>query len=128
MSSVREMVTAAKASIENLTPDEVAAEVDDGEVLLVDVREPAETVRGFIPTAVFAPRGILEFCADATTTRHLAPFVPDQRVIVYSATGSRSALAAASLQDLGYRDVAHLDGGYQRWLDEGWPVLSETNE
>lgn len=123
MASVQEMIMAAKAGVENLSPAEVAAEVDEGDVLLVDVREPAETVDGFIPTAVFAPRGMLEFYADATSPHHMAWFQPDQRIIVYSATGSRSALAAAGLQDLGYRDVAHLDGGYQRWLDEEWPVL-----
>lgn len=128
MSSAQEMITAAKANIENLTPEEVAAEVEGGEVLLLDVREPPETARGFIPTALFAPRGILEFCTDVTSPHHIPALVPDQRVIVYSASGSRSALAAARLQDLGYRDVAHLDGGYRRWLDEGWAVLSETAE
>jgi rhodanese-related sulfurtransferase len=123
MTSVKELVTAARAGIENLTPAEVAAEVDEGEVLLVDVREPGETLKGVIPTAVLAPRGMLEFYADGTASQHLAGFEPARRLIVYSASGSRSALAAASLQDLGYRDVAHLDGGYRRWLDDGWPVL-----
>lgn len=126
MTSVKELITAARAGIENLTPAEVAAEVDEGDVLLVDVREPSETMNGFIPTAVFAPRGMLEFYADATSPHHMAVFDPGLRVIVYSATGSRSALAAGSLQDLGYRDVAHLDGGYQRWLDDEWPVLPLT--
>jgi len=125
MTGVRELVTAARAGIENLTPAEVAAEVDDGdgEVLLVDVREPAETRNGIIPTAVLAPRGMLEFYADATTPHHLPWFQTHRRVIVYSTAGSRSALAAATLVNLGYHDVAHLDGGYQRWLADGWPVL-----
>jgi rhodanese-related sulfurtransferase len=117
------MVTAARAGIENLTSAELAAEVDESEVLLVDVREPGETRNGIIPTAVLAPRGMLEFYADATSPNHMAAFDPGRRLIIYSATGSRSALAAASLQDLGYRDVAHLDGGYRRWLDDGWPVF-----
>jgi rhodanese-related sulfurtransferase len=127
MTRVQELVTAAKAGIENLTPAEVAAEVDDGEVLLVDVREPAETMNGIIPTAVLAPRGLLEFYADAMAPYHMAAFDPGRRLIVYSAAGSRSALAAVSLQDLGYRDVAHLDGGYRRWLADGWPVLLLTS-
>jgi rhodanese-related sulfurtransferase len=127
MTSVKELITAAKAGIENLTPAEVAAEVDEGEALLVDVREPAETMNGIIPTAVLAPRGTLELYADATTPHHMAAFEPFRRLIVYSAAGSRSALAAASLEDLGYRDVAHLQGGYQRWLDDGWPVLPLTS-
>ncbi|MGH3949873.1 MAG: rhodanese-like domain-containing protein [Pseudonocardiaceae bacterium] len=123
MTSVKEMITAAKAGIENLSPAEVAAEVDEGEVLLVDVREPAETAGGIIPTAVLAPRGMLEFYADAASPYFNEAFAPSRRVIVYCAAGSRSALAAASLQHLGYRDVAHLDGGLKRWLDEGWPTL-----
>lgn len=123
MSRLRELVTAAKAGIENLTPAEAAGEIDESGVLLVDVREPAETTGGIIPTAVLTPRGMLEFHADPTSPEHRPWFTPGRRVIVYSAGGSRSALAAASLQLLGYRDVAHLDGGYQRWVDEGLPVF-----
>lgn len=126
MSKVKEMITAAKAGIENLTPAELAAEVDEGDVLLVDVREPAETVDGIIPTAVLTPRGMLEFHADVTTPDHQEWFEPGRRVIVYCADGERSALAAASLQHLGYRDVGHLEGGFRRWLHEGWPTLPPT--
>jgi rhodanese-related sulfurtransferase/uncharacterized OsmC-like protein len=125
MTGVMEMVAAARAGIENLTPAEVADEADRGDVLLVDLREPHETANGVIPGALSAPRGMLEFHADPATPYHLDGFDPGRRVIVYCASGSRSALAAKSLQDLGYGDVAHLAGGLTRWVDESRPLNAE---
>ena len=123
MASVKDMVAAAKAGIENLNPDEVADELEKGDVLLVDLREPAEIAGGVISGAVVAPRGMLEFHADPSTPYHLEGFEPDRRVIVYCAAGSRSALGAAALQELGYRDVAHLEGGFKAWVEQGHPVV-----
>ncbi|MPY91829.1 MAG: rhodanese-like domain-containing protein [Acidimicrobiia bacterium] len=122
MASVMEMVAAAKAGIENLTPAEVAGEIGRGDVLVVDLREPGETAAGVLPGAVLAPRGMLEFHADPATPYHLDGFDPGRRVIVYCASGSRSALGAKSLQDLGYHDVAHLEGGFKAWSEQGHPV------
>jgi rhodanese-related sulfurtransferase len=124
MTGVKEMVTAAKAGIENLAPADVAAELERADALLVDVREPGETAHGVIPGAVLVPRGMLEFHADGASPYHLDGFDPGRRVILYCAAGSRSALAARSLQELGYRDVAHLHGGFTAWLDEGRPVVA----
>ncbi|WP_218601432.1 rhodanese-like domain-containing protein [Pseudonocardia abyssalis] len=124
MSGVEEMVIAAKAGIENLAAADAAAELEHADALLVDVREPCETVRGVIPGAVLVPRGMLEFRADSATAHHLDGFDPGRRVILYCATGSRSALAACSLQELGYRDVAHLRGGFTAWLHDGRPVAA----
>lgn len=122
MATAMEMVTAAKAVIENLAPADVLAELERGDVLVVDVREPAEMADGVLPGAVHAPRGMLEFHADAATPYHIAGFDPARRVILYCAAGARSALAVRTLQALGYRDVAHLDGGFKRWREEGHPV------
>jgi rhodanese-related sulfurtransferase len=124
MTGVKDMVIAARAGIENLAPADVAEELDRPGVLLVDVREPGETAHGFISGAVLVPRGMLEFHADGASPYHLDGFDPDRRVILYCATGSRSALAARSLQELGYRDVAHLHGGLTGWLHEGRPVTA----
>lgn len=95
MTTVKELVIAAKAGIENLTPAEAAAEIDEGDVLLLDVREPEETARGIIPSAILVPRGTLEFAADPRSPAHVQALDPGLRVIVYSSDGARSALAAA---------------------------------
>lgn len=126
MTPIQFMVAAVKARIENLTPAQVAAELEDPFVLLVDVREPAETAYGGIPGAVNIPRGMLEFSADHGSPYHVEGFVPGRRVIVYCSAGSRSALAVRSLQELGYRDVAHLDGGLKAWVDAGRPLTGPT--
>lgn len=121
-----EMVAAAKAGIENLTTEQVAAELAQNDVVLVDLREPTETAdKGVIPGAVKAPRGMLEFHADPTSPYHLEPLDPGRRTILYCASGGRSALAVETLQALGYGDVAHLDGGFDTWVEQGRPVAQE---
>lgn len=118
------MVMAAKATIENLTTEQVADELA-GDVVLVDLREPTETAKGIIPGAVEAPRGMLEFHADPTSPYHLEALDPGRRTILYCASGGRSALAARTLAELGYADVAHLDGGFNAWAEQGRPVARE---
>ncbi len=124
MVSVMELVRVAKEQVENLGPEEVAAEMAAGEVVLVDTREAHELAGGVIPGALHAPRGMLEFHADPGTKYHLKELQPDHRVIVYCAAGSRSALAAKALTELGYRNVAHLDGGIAAWQQEGRPLAA----
>jgi rhodanese-related sulfurtransferase len=117
------LVAEAKAQIENLSPQEVAAELQGGDALLVDLREPGERVEnGVIRGAVHAPRGMLEFYADPTSAYHRAEFAPDRRTILYCASGGRSALAAETLQELGYTQVAHLNGGLKAWREAGLAV------
>ena len=118
------MVMAAKATIENLTTEQVAGELA-GDVVLVDLREPTETAKGIIPGAVAAPRGMLEFHADPTSPYHLDELDPGRRTILYCASGGRSALAARTLEELGYADVAHLEGGFNTWVEQGRPVTRE---
>lgn len=116
------MVAKARAQIENLAPVEVLAALD-GDSLLVDVREEHERVEhGHIPGDVFAPRGMLEFWADPESPFHRKEFDPEERIILYCASGGRSALAAETLQGMGYRRVAHLDGGLQAWRADGRAV------
>ncbi|HVL95182.1 MAG TPA: rhodanese-like domain-containing protein, partial [Solirubrobacteraceae bacterium] len=118
-----EMVAAAKQRIENLNVDEAAREVESGDALLVDIREPGEReTSGAIAGAVEAPRGMLEFWADPTSPYHREEFQPDRRIILHCASGGRSALAAAMLKDMGYERVAHMDGGIKAWKDAGRPV------
>jgi rhodanese-related sulfurtransferase len=118
-----QLVAEAKQRVTNLTVDDVVAERDSGDPLIVDVREPAEREQlGSIPGAVSAPRGMLEFFADPTSPYHRPEFDPNRRVILHCAAGGRSALAADTLQQLGYSDVAHLDGGFTAWKEAGQPV------
>jgi len=121
--SASDLVGEAKARVENLGPDDVERELAGGEAILVDLREAEELeATGRIPGAVHVPRGMLEFRADPSSPYHQAPLDPSARVILHCASGGRSALAAATLQDMGYTDVAHLDGGITAWKDAGKPV------
>lgn len=117
------MVSEAKQRVENLTVDQVSRELEGEEALLVDLREPEERVQqGIISGAVLAPRGMLEFWADPTSPYHRSEFDPSRRIILHCASGGRSALAADTLRELGYANVAHLDGGLKAWTEAGHPV------
>lgn len=121
-----DLVAKAKAEVENLTPAQVADERDNGAVV-VDLREPAELAAdGMIAGAIHAPRGMLEFWADPTSPYHRPELDPARRTILYCASGGRSALAARALAELGYRDVAHLDGGIKGWIQAGLPAVRPT--
>lgn len=117
---LREMVSVARSGIENLRPAEVLAELDDENVLVVDVREPAEAESGSIAGALLVPRGMLELCADSAAVGHRAEMDPRRRTILCSGTGLRSALAGHTLQSMGYADVAHLEGGLEAWVAAGF--------
>lgn len=121
------MVEEAISQVESLTPVEVAAALD-GETLLVDVREEQERVeQGVIPGDIAAPRGMLEFWADPASPHYRDEFDRDRRIILYCASGGRSALAASTLQRLGYRRVAHLDGGLAVWKENGRAVVTKES-
>jgi rhodanese-related sulfurtransferase len=117
-----QMVAEARGRIENLTPQQVANEVEAGDATLIDIREGEDRIRnGAIPKSVHAPRGMLEFWADPTSDFHRKEFDPARRTILYCGGGPQSALAADTLQKMGY-NVAHLDGGISAWMEEGRPV------
>ncbi len=122
MKKAADLVAEAKAKIENLDPDSVEAELATGNVVLVDVRDSQELEGGRIPGSVSIPRGMLEFRADPSSPYHQPPLDPGARVIVHCASGGRSALAAAMLKDMGYENVAHLDGGFNGWKEAGKTV------
>ena len=113
MPTARELLREAKSAIDEVTTAEVEPRL--GEVALLDVREPAEYEQGALPGAIHLPRGELEFQVEGKLPNKSAP------VVVYCAVGVRSAFAAKTLNDLGYRDVVSLAGGFNRWKDEGRP-------
>lgn len=122
--SATDLVKEAKQEIENLSPDQVSEELSKGNISLIDLRESEELKQnGSIAGAVHAPRGMLEFYADPSLPYHKPEFDKSKRIILYCASSGRSALAAATLKQMGYENVAHLDGGIKAWKDAGKAVV-----
>ena len=117
-----QLIGEALAEVASITVDEALALVDGGDAVFVDVRERAEHDAGAIAGAVAAPRGFLEFIADPTSPMHNAALSSGRRLVIYCASGGRSALAAKTLQDMGYSEVANLTGGFQGWTEAGGPT------
>ena len=117
-----QMITEALSQIEQVTPAAAADERAAGRVVMVDVREPVEWEH-HIAGAVQVPRGLPEFVADSTSPRHNAELEPTARVIVYCHSGTRAALAAKTLMELGYENVANLTGGFAAWTEAGLPTV-----
>ncbi len=117
-----QMVNEARSRMRHLSPDETEKEVASG-ALLVDIRESEERAEhGSIPGSVHAPRGVLEFWADPESKYHRPEFDLQRRIVLHCMAGPRSALATDMLQQMGFSNVAHLDGGLARWVAEGKPV------
>ncbi len=122
--SATDLVKEAKLDIENLSPDQTNEELSRGEVTLIDIREGEELKQnGRIAGAVHAPRGMLEFYADPSSPYHKPELDKNRRIILHCASGGRSALAVATLKQMGYVNIAHLDGGMKAWKDSGKQVI-----
>ena len=119
--TVAELVAEAMAQVENVAPKDASAEAASGKAVFLDVREPVEWEH-HIAGAVQVPRGILEFVADPTSPKHDAKLDPAGRVIVYCRSGHRAALAAVTLKDMGFANVANLEGGITAWQAAGLPT------
>ncbi|MGH6921359.1 MAG: rhodanese-like domain-containing protein [Geminicoccaceae bacterium] len=120
--SVKEMLAAANAAVPRIGHEEAAALMARGDALVVDVRDAPELqASGKVAGAVHVSRGMLEFRTDPDSPYHDPAFDRDRTVILYCASGGRSALAGQALQDLGYRDVRNL-GAFKDWVESGGPV------
>lgn len=120
--SVKEMLAVANAAVTKVSFEEAAALVGRDNVLVVDVRDlPEVQSTGKIRGAMHVSRGMIEFRADPDSPYHDKAFSPDKTVLLYCASGGRSALAARSLQDLGYRDVRNL-GSIKDWIASGGAI------
>jgi rhodanese-related sulfurtransferase len=118
--NINDLVTAAKGRIEELSVEELQAEIGAGDVTVVDIRDVRELwERGTIPGAKSMPRGMLEFWFDPESPYYRAGLELDGRYVLHCAGGHRSALAADVLGELGYTNVAHLTVGYNGWVDAG---------
>ena len=119
-----DLVADAIRQIREISPQAFTAHPADS--ILIDVREPAEYDTGHIAGAVNIPRGVLEFQIDShpavANVRDPALSDRNQSLVVYCRTGGRSALAALSLQRLGFTDVRSIAGGISDWTAGGLPL------
>jgi sulfur-carrier protein adenylyltransferase/sulfurtransferase len=116
MASYRELLQQVKSEIEEIDSSRARERLDDSSgVTFVDVRERDEWDEGFIPGAVWVPRGSLESRIEQQMPDR------DREIVVYCAGGSRSAFAAKTLEELGYANVVSLAGGFAEWKRNGFP-------
>ena len=119
---VAEMVKAARARISELETDEVLALYGDPSLVIVDLRDLRERQRaGYIPGSFHCPRGMAEFWVDPESPYFKSIFGEDKRFVFHCASGWRSALTVATLQDMGFR-AAHLKDGFASWKEHGGPI------
>ena len=118
-----EMVEKARARIEEIETPDLIARLDDPDTVIVDIRDVRERQRvGYIPGSVHAPRGMLEFWIDPESPYHKEVFAQHgKKYVFHCASGWRSALSLATLQDMGF-DAAHLKEGFSTWEKHGGPV------
>ena len=124
--SLRDLVSAALARIREISPEEARRllEAPDREGWhFLDVREPDEFAAGHVPGARSSPRGFLEVKADLEHPKR-DPWLADRsrKLVLYCGGGHRSALAAATLQEMGFENVRSLAEGWTGWTSRGYPV------
>ncbi|MFU1476573.1 rhodanese-like domain-containing protein [Roseovarius sp. C7] len=121
--SAAEMVAEARARITEIETPDLISMLDDPDVVVVDIRDVRERQRGgFIPGSVHAPRGMVEFWVDPDSPYFKDVFGQEgKRYVFHCASGWRSALTVATLQDMGF-DAAHLREGFSTWAAQGGPV------
>jgi rhodanese-related sulfurtransferase len=120
--SVKHMLEAANAAVPKITPAQAREMIGKGNTLVVDVRDAPEVENsGKIAGALHVSRGMLEFRADPDAPSHDKNFARDKTIILYCASGGRSALAAKTLKDLGYDKVYNV-GAFKDWVESGGAV------
>lgn len=126
--SVKDMVAAAEAEITTLSVEDAMNLLGDDDHVFVDLRDVRELERdGMIPGAFHAPRGMLEFWVDPDSPYHKDVFASGKTFVLYCNAGSRSALAAETVQSMGLEPVCHVAGGFTAWTDAGGPVAERPS-
>ncbi|KRR20046.1 rhodanese-like domain-containing protein [Bradyrhizobium retamae] len=119
VASVKQMMEAANAAVPRITPAQAKEMIAKGNTLVVDVRDAPEVEKsGKVAGAIHVSRGMLEFRADRETPYHDKNFAKDKTVILYCASGGRSALGGKVLKDMGYPNVYNL-GAFKDWAESG---------
>jgi rhodanese-related sulfurtransferase len=125
--SVKQLLEAANAAVPRVTPDQAREMIAKGNTLVVDVRDAPEVEKsGKAAGAVHVSRGMLEFRADPESPYHDKNFAKDKTVIVYCASGGRSALSGKVLKDMGYERVYNL-GAFKDWAEGGGAIDKPTS-
>jgi rhodanese-related sulfurtransferase len=120
--NVKQMMEAANAAVPRVTPAQAQEMIAKGGTLVVDVRDAAEVAAsGKVAGAVHVSRGMLEFRADPESPYHDKAFDKGKTVILYCASGGRSALSGKVLKDMGYERVYNL-GAFKDWAESGGPI------
>lgn len=119
----KQLIAEANAEIETIAAADAQALLQADDIVFIDIRDLPELQRdGKIPNAVHASRGMLEFHADPESPYHKDAFSSGKKLLLYCASGGRSALAAQRLQEMGLRNVAHISGGIKGWKEANGPV------
>jgi len=122
MTNIKQLIELANATVPRITLNQARELLAKGGTLIVDVRDAPEVEKsGKIAGAVNVSRGMLEFRADPDSPYHDKQFSKDKTVILYCASGGRSALAGKTLQEMGYLKVFNL-GAFKDWGDAGGPT------
>lgn len=120
--NVKQMMEAANAAVPKITPAQAREMIAKGDTLVVDVRDGTEVAAsGKVKGAVHVSRGMLEFRADPDLPSHDKNFDKAKTVILYCASGGRSALSGKVLKDMGYDKVYNL-GAFKDWAESGGAV------
>jgi rhodanese-related sulfurtransferase len=119
---VKQLIEAANAVVPRVSPAQAQAMIASGHAIVVDVRDAPEVEKsGKVAGALHVSRGMLEFRADPDSPYHDKNFHKDRPVIVYCASGGRSALSGKVLKDMGYGEVYNL-GAFKDWVDNGGEI------
>jgi rhodanese-related sulfurtransferase len=120
--SVKQMIEVSNAAVPRITPAQAREMIAANNTLVVDVRDAPEVAQsGKVAGAIHVSRGMLEFRADPESPYHDKNFAKDKTLILYCASGGRSALAGKVLKDMGYDRVYNL-GAFKEWAESGAPV------
>ena len=128
--SSQTLVEEAQKSIETLNSSEVKKLADNNEITLIDVRDIREIWKeGTIQNSKHIPRGMLEFWLDPQSTYYKENKVQDiKKMVLFCALGWRSALATKSLVDMGFKNVAHVEGGFDALKNSGLKVVTKEKK
>ena len=128
--SSQTLVEEAQKSIETLSSAEVKTLYDNNKITLIDVRDIRELWKeGTIENSKHIPRGMLEFWLDPESTYYQSNKIKDiKKMVLFCALGWRSALATKSLLDMGFKNVAHVDGGFDALKKSGLKVVAKEKK